>query len=616
MLVMLIRSIAFYGASLAAFFLLMVGPGMAPASDQDQPRTDETIVVTASPFGVAMTESLQSVTVIDRLEIETAPAATLAELLERVAGVDVRRRGAAGVQADIGIRGTAYEQTLVLLNGVPLRDPQTGHHDFNIPVPLEQIDHIEVVRGPGGLAHGGNATGGMINIVTRKPDGTEAGAGVRAGSFDTRDGRVHLGLGGAQAGHLFSVNALRNDGHLSDSRSDSDLRQAMYSGYADFNGGSLTWGLGAEDKAFGAWKFYTADFPDQREETATRLAYVSGRTRLGDWEVAPRVFWRGHEDWFRTMVGEMAFINEHETDVYGVQFDARREFSRGTFAFGAGTIREQIESSALYDHRRSESSLWAAHRHPLGERTSLEAGVHVISFGEHGREVLPSIGLGYRFSPHWRGFVSSARSARVPSWTEQYLLTAGNVGNPDLQPERSDLHEAGVRRVAGEHRLSAAVFERRTDRLIDWSRSPGEVTWVADNLDGHRTRGGDIEWRWRPRDLNGIQSLAASWTVLSTQLDDGGREIKYALDFPRRSWTLSGLLGPIAGFDVSFTIHRVERASANRSTQLAVRTQRRFGAFEAFVEGSNLLDEDIIEAGFAPLPGRAVFAGLNWRFLD
>jgi vitamin B12 transporter len=613
--VMSMRNIALSGAAFAAM-LLMAPYGTIQASEQDPPRVDDTIVVTASALGVTLTESLQSVTVIDRLEIEAAPAATLAELLDRVAGVDVRRRGAAGVQADIGIRGTAYEQTLLLLNGVPLRDPQTGHHDLNIPVPLEQIERIEVVRGPGGLAYGGNATGGLINIVTRQPGGTEIGAGFRAGSFATREGRGYFGRGGERAGHLFSVAAHHSDGHLSDSRSDSDLRQTMYSGHAEFSAGSLTWGLGAEDKAFGAWKFYTADFPDQREETTSRLAYMSGQTRFGDWEVAPRVFWRGHQDWFRTMVGEIAFINEHETDVHGVHFDARRGFAQGTFALGAGTTREQIESSALDDHRRSESSLWAAHRHRVGERISLEAGVHVISFSDHGSELLPSFGLGYRFSPHWRGFLSSARSARVPSWTEQHLLTAGNVGNPDLRPERSDYHEAGVRFFGSEHRLSAAVFERRTDRLIDWSRSSGEVAWMADNFDDHRTRGSDIEWHWRPRNLTGIQSLTATWIVLSTWLDDRGREIKYALDFPRRSWTVGGLLGPIAGVDVSLTARRVERASANRSTQLAVRAQRRFGAFQAFVEGSNLLDEEIIEAGFAPLPGRAVFAGLNWQFRD
>ena len=602
------KSLAIAAAWLAAVWL----PVEIVEADEDRTMLDP-IVVTASPVAATLSESLQSVNVMTRDDIDAAPAVTLAELLVMVAGVDIRRRGAAGVQADVGIRGTAYEQTLVLVNGVPLKDPQTGHHDLNVPVPLEQIERIEVVRGPGGIAYGGNATGGLINIVTREPMGTEYGIGLRAGSFSTRDVRAHVGSGGERSGHLLSASVHVSDGHLPKSRSDSDLRQAMYTGHAHFDAGSLTWGLGAEDKAFGAWKFYTADFPDQREEISSRLAYVSGQTRFGEWEVVPRVFWRGHEDWFRTMVGETAFINEHETDVRGVQFGSRRALGTGMLAFGAALTREHIESSALDDHRRSETSAWLVHRQALGERVNLEAGLNVIDFSDYGSELLPSVGIGYRFSPNWQGFVSSARSARIPSWTEQFLLTGGNVGSPDLQPERSAYHEAGLRFIERDLRLAVAVFERRTDHLIDWARDPDSVTWVADNFDGHRTRGGEVEWRWQPRDFAGVRYLTASWTRLSTRLDDRGQEIKYALDYPRQSLTAGGLFELGAGVELSVNARRVERASDNRATLIAARVQRQFGTVQVYVEGSNLLDEEMIEAGFAPLPGRAVFAGLNWQ---
>ena len=598
---------AFVSWSTAVFLLLALE---AVADDESMP---DPILVTASPLGSTLSGSLQSVDVITRVEIEAAPAASLAELLDTVAGVDVRRRGAAGVQADIGIRGTAYEQTLVLINGVPLKDPQTGHHDLNVPVPLEQVERIEIVRGPGGLAYGGNATGGLVNIITREPTHSELGISARIGSFSTREIRAHAGTGSTRASHLLSASAHVSDGHLPDSRSDSDLRRAMYTGRAHFNNGSLAWGLGIEDKEFGAWKFYTADFPDQREETASRLAYVSGQTVLGEWELTPRLFWRRHEDWFRTMVGDIAFVNEHETDVHGIQLGAQRAIGPGLLAIGGGLIREHIESSALDDHRRSESSLWSAYRQPAGQRFSIEAGLNAIDFSDYGRELLPSVGFGYRISNRWRAFASSARTTRVPSWTELFLLTGGNVGNPALAPERSTFHETGLRFLESDYRLAAAVFERRTDHLIDWSRDLGGVTWVADNFDGHRTRGGELEWRWQPRERAAIEYLSVSWTALTTRLDDRGQEIKYALDYPRRTWKASGLLHPRPGMQVSFNVRRVARTSANRATLIALRVQKTLGAFDVFIEGSNLLNEDIIEAGFAPQPGRAAFIGLHWK---
>lgn len=601
-------------SAISLFGLVMALVSVPAANAGNDQAVLDPIVVTASPVGTVLSDSLQSVHVISRVDIEAMPAATLADLLVMVAGVDVRRRGAAGVQADVGIRGTAYEQTLVLINGVPLRDPQTGHHDLNIPVPLEQVERIEVVRGPGGIAYGGHATGGLINVITRKPVGTEYGAGVRVGSFSTREISAHAGGLGTRGSHLLSASRLVSDGHLPESRSDSDLRRAMYTGHATFASGSLRWGLGAEDKAFGAWKFYTADYPDQREEVSSRLAYVSGLAEVSGWELSPRLFWRRHEDWFRTMVGEVAFVNEHETDVHGIQLGARRALGSGVLALGATVIREDIESSALDDHHRSEASVWAAHRQALGERVSLELGINAVDFSDYGRELLPSAGVGYRFSPRWQGFVSLARSARVPSWTEQYLLTGGNVGSPDLEPERSSYQEAGLRFIDREHLWAVALFERRSDRLIDWARESGSVTWVADNFDGHRTRGGEIEWRWQPREQAGIHYLSASWTTLTTRLDDRGQEIKYALDYPRRNWTLSGLFDVAAGFELSLSARWIERASDNRATLLAARLQRQSGNVLAFVEASNLLDEEVIESGFAPLPGRAVFAAVSWQF--
>ncbi|MBK1734637.1 hypothetical protein CKO15_04915 [Halorhodospira abdelmalekii] len=599
------------------WIILVPSIGFAANETHSPPTRLEPVVITSSPSSAADRESVQSVSVISRSDIESVPAATLADLLSTVAGVDVRRRGGAGVQADIGIRGTAYEQTLVLLNGIPLRDPQTGHHDLNLPLPLEQIERIEIVRGPGGIQHGGHATGGLINVITREPDGGEHGFTIRGGSFATRGLHAHTGYGDGRSGHLLSGSIEVSDGHLSGSRADSDLRQMSYTGYAHLDAGSLSWGVGAEERAFGAWKFYTADFPEQREKTASRLAYLSGRSEIGEWSIAPRIFWRGHEDWFSTQVGDDEHINEHETDVRGVQLASERSIGSDEtahVALGVGVIGERIESSALDDHRRQESTAWIAHRQALWSgRGVFEAGLNGVRFSDYGNEWLPSFGFGYRFSERWRASFSSARSVRVASWTEQHLSTSGNVGNPELAPERSDLHEVALHFTTGDHRLTGALFERRTDDLIDWGRDPGSVEWKADNFDGHRTRGGEIEWRWQPADGAVIRSLGVAWTGIETRLDEEGMEIKYALDYPRQTLVLNGLFDLAAAGELSVQARGVDRTSSGRAALISARLQRQFAAVALFVEGTNLLDEEVIEAGFAPQPGRALFVGLSWR---
>src|SRR5690606_12287921 len=104
------------------------------------------------------------------------------ELLSYVAGVDLRQRGPFGTQSDVSIDGSTFDQVLVLINGVKMSDPQTGHHLTNVPIPLSSIDHIEILRGPAARIYGVNALAGAINIITRVPAQTEVSAQVYTGS--------------------------------------------------------------------------------------------------------------------------------------------------------------------------------------------------------------------------------------------------------------------------------------------------------------------------------------------------------------------------------------------------------------------------------------------------
>ncbi|MDZ7826124.1 MAG: TonB-dependent receptor plug domain-containing protein [Gammaproteobacteria bacterium] len=159
----------------------LVGVVLAPLATAEtaSPEGLDIMVVTASPIARSLEELDQSVSLIGRDEIRGAAADNVADLLHFVSGVDVRQRGGRGVQADIGIRGTAFEQTLLMVDGVRMRDPQTGHHAMNLPVPMEHLERIEVLKGPGSAAYGPSATGGAINLITRRPDGFEAGPGSR-----------------------------------------------------------------------------------------------------------------------------------------------------------------------------------------------------------------------------------------------------------------------------------------------------------------------------------------------------------------------------------------------------------------------------------------------------
>ncbi len=593
--------------------LMIVVPvqlGQLPAI---RPAVLEPLTVTAGPFETALEDSFQSVAVITREHIERAPAASLAEVLATAAGVDIRRRGAVGVQADIGIRGTAYEQTLLMIDGIPLRDVQTGHHNMNLPVPLEHIERIEIIKGPGAMVFGGQATGGVINIVTRDDDSVRRAARLRVGRYQFAEGAGSLGFAGAASGHRISAEAQRSDGHLSDQPTDFTAARAHYTGRSRSDHVSLFWGLGIDDRDFGAFKFYTADFPDQREQTRTRLAYGGAELPLGDWRLDVRSWWRGHEDWFRTQVGSAAFINEHETRIAGISASASRQWDQGRSILGLNQQRQRIDSNALGQDRRLERSVWLAHRQTLSKTLAAEAGLTLIDYRDDGRFWLPSVGIRYRPANAWTLFAASARSVRLPSYTELNLVSGGNVGNPALEVERSQFHEVGARTALDRHRIELALFDRRTRNLIDWARQPGEVTWRAANFDGHRTRGGQIQWRWLAPGPTWLEAISLSHVRLNTRLENDGRQIKYALDFARQASSLNAVLVAGERTRLSGELRHVRRNSGQSSLLAAARLSIERGDIEWFVEGNNLLDREVAEAGFAPLPGRWLFAGIAWR---
>ena len=106
--------------------------------------------------------------IISSKEIEKLPVQTTSELLSYVIGVDLRQRGASGVQADLGIQGSGFDQVLVLINGVRMSDAQTGHHMLNLPIPIEAIDRVEVIKGANARRYGLNAMAGVVNFITKK----------------------------------------------------------------------------------------------------------------------------------------------------------------------------------------------------------------------------------------------------------------------------------------------------------------------------------------------------------------------------------------------------------------------------------------------------------------
>lgn len=207
---------------------------------------------------------VRRVVVLSQEEIAVLPVRSLEDLLRLVAGTGIARRGPFGVQADASLRGTTFEGVLVLVNGVRVNDPQTGHFHLEVPVPLESVEKIEVLTGPASALFGAGAAGGVIAITTKNPQQTAAsflaGSHSLSGFSLSVPWKENVG---------FSFSRQESAGF----RPDADFmsNQASLTGSWSPKGWKGQWLLSAGSKQFGAWTFYSSRFPHQRERTTTGL---------------------------------------------------------------------------------------------------------------------------------------------------------------------------------------------------------------------------------------------------------------------------------------------------------------------------------------------------------
>ncbi len=243
-------------------------------SKKNKPIELNEVPVSASLGKETYASATKQITIITAKEIQELPVVNINELLEYVAGVDMRQRGPLDIQGDLGIRGGTFDQTLVLVNGVRMNNPQTGHHNMNLPVPLAMIERIEVVHGGATNAHGIGAMTGVLNVILKTPQKKiNAGYGLTTGQNNLINSSFYIGKKVGKWGVQFGQQGQQSAGYISNTDFSSqkfilNLERDYKRGKGD---GRLSLMYAENQKAFGAQNFYTSAFPNQFEATLTRV---------------------------------------------------------------------------------------------------------------------------------------------------------------------------------------------------------------------------------------------------------------------------------------------------------------------------------------------------------
>ena len=464
----------------------------ADSLGRQEVKLDE-VLVTGSRAPLTALQSAKIVTVISRDDIQRAEAASINDILKLATGVDVRQRGGFGVQTDISINGGTFDQITILLNGVNMSSPQTGHNAADFPVSLSDIERIEVLEGASARVFGSSAFNGAINIVTRTDKESSVRVSAEGGSFGTFGGDAGLSLRTGSVSQQLSGGYTQSDGGTANS--DFKRRRMYYMGALESRYVNLSWQGGLSSQDYGASTFYSARFNNQWEATRRFMASALADIRpFADERLvfSPSVYWHRDVDHYQLTRGKEGAKNGenyHRMDVYGAALNAHTTWLLGKTAVGVdlrkehilstayGTLLDESEWTAIhgsdrhYDHRgdRTNTSVFLEHNVILGGFT-LSAGVLANrNTGLDNRfRFYPGVDLSYRPNDNWKFYASWNKALRVPTFTDLYTSNSAQQGDPNLSPERNSTFKIGTRyRTRGVEAVLSGFYSEGKN-IIDW----------------------------------------------------------------------------------------------------------------------------------------------------
>jgi len=595
------------------------------AQDQDSITIElEPLVVTANRIPINALYVSRSIDVIDVQTIQNSGASCLEELLQNETNTHIQPRGIFGVQSDVSIRGALFSQQLILLNGARMNDAQTAHHNFDIPISLDQIERIEVLKGAGSALYGPDAYGGVINIITRTPDRQSLSLKLSGGEYGLFNGSGSCDFSSPNIHSSNTIEHRRSDGYQYDT--DFKITSISSNNTIELPFGTYSVFGGYAKKAFGAFHFYGPS--PSKEWTETTFLNATTKIALPSSIIQPKFSYRRHYDKFMyDLRTPDQFVNINTTNFYSGELQSIiQAYESVSLIVGIEGNSEDITSTNLKNHQRSSLGFLATMHSVLQNTFLMDFGIREDIHSDYGDQCNPTFDVGYLFSTPSKIFLTAGRSFRAPSYTELYYNSPSRIGNPNLKPETGWSYEVGADfYLRPEIKFSSSVFERDQENLIDYVEfSSSDIAYHATNFTSALTRGVEASLQWRdghPADRESsidfnLQSLLVSYTYLDSHIDRGNvYSSLYSFTHPRHQFSavVTGTLLLSIHGTISST-HKI-KLDGTHYTLVEVKVNKSFSHINVFVQGTNLLNQSYVEIVGVPLPGRWLWAGIELKVL-
>lgn len=460
--------------------------------------------------------------IISAEKINSLAIKNFTDLFSFFTALNVSRRGPDESSYDLSMRGCHFEQVLLLLDGIPLNNPQTGHFNTDFPFTINDIERVEIIRGGSSTTYGSGAFAGVINFILKKK---EAGAVILSvGSNGFFSGELSWGKVAQKFNYSLSAKRSNSRGYYPGR--EFDRLQLQGNASFTFSKNRLEFLSGYLDKDFGAEGFYEAAPSIENSQTAfftikLQRTNVHSRYQLGYAQ-------QDHRDYFiLDRYQPDLFRNRSRTQGQFLYISSSHDWRSFHLATGAELKKEILYSTAMGDWQRDRAALYLNATYSTAD-TSIDFGIRNEFHAAAEDAFIFNAGYAHRFSDRLSANINLSRSLRLPTFTELHYRSPKNVGDPGLQPETSFNYEASLIWFGPTRNVDLSFFYRRQLNTIDWIRFSAGDAWRAVNLRKNDLLGTELTQQWIAGNIQLLAAIEKIW-VLAEQ---DSFQSKYGLRFP------------------------------------------------------------------------------------
>ena len=619
-------------------------------------------------------ELSQIVAVTSLTDIEYISSQSLSDLLRYAGNIDLRQRGKNGIQSDISIRGGSFDHSLVLLNGINISDPQTGHLSLNLPVEREAVSRIEILNGASIRVNGSNAFSGAVNFVTVTSDTNFFLLATSLGEYEYYSGSLTLNVGNQNFKNLLHFNHSFSSGY---SKNTDFAKQGIYYRGEVRNRESLfNFQIGYSDRAFGANSYYTPRYPDQYEENEMYLASFGIKTGKKI-EVDAQTYWRRHkdrfelfredDDWYRiedsiTITNNPGFTqfdtifwynrhNHHINDIYGAQLSLSKKTIIGTSILGWHLRTENIISTNIgydrgivvpvsgYDGVIYTLSDTRSNFNMYFEQTAdfypvyLTGGMIVNwnSYLPNRISIFPGIDSRFYLLTSTYVFGSYNYSQGLPTFTDLTYEGPSNQGNNDLKPYTQHVISIGMKYMDKRFNITTDYFLQMGRNVIDWVWFEDISKFSPVNVLNYHSQGFELSGQIHAKGIPVLSYILDDVRINYTNIDMHKNIPGNVSKFFNVRNKFSAMLQKeffnhlIAACNVGFvereghyviydfTLNEYKTPAFRPYWLTDLRLSYRLREFIFYIEATNLFDVKYIDVGSINQPGRWITGGVSYR---